>query len=303
MHNISQAAWGGSRRFGCSCFVGTHALLLDIVPYEHNSPMETGAKVAFELTSNRGAALITDHPTSREGVQLEGEFEDYIKKYYDSWVDFAREKKHGRDVKPVLVTGVDLTKQFATIAYSDIKTRMLCSFSVGAPAVGSASLSAWGNWDAPSVVHKNCGPTMGLIQGNRNQGSEGSSISGSSIPEDRDQCVFVRYYTFRKRPLLPRVLEARAGPHQLHKGDFGSDDAESAVVEISDDDSDGEGLTEVGHPEAGLEVIHNVPLVSPGHHPHLPLFMKSTKDDRNGFDVVAEFIFQVRLYSDALNPN
>ena len=267
---------------------------LAIAPNEHNSPMEPGVKIAFELTSNQGAALITNHPTRREDVEREREFEIYIKKHYDSWVEFAREQMHGEDIKPVLVTGVDLTKQFAAIAYSDSQTHMLCEFSVKAPTVGSASLSAWGTWRTPSFVHKNCGPTEGSIQGNPNQESEGSTISGSTIPEGRNQCVFIRYYTIRKILFVPRVLKAGAGPHQLPKGNPGSDDAEAVVVEISDDDSDGHGLTEVVHSEAGPKVIHNVPLVSPERHPHLPLLIKSTKDDRDGFDVVAEFIFQVQ---------
>ena len=224
--------------------------------------------MAFELTSNQGAALITNHPTRREDVERECEFEIYVKKHYDSWVDFAREQMHGDDIKPILVTGVDLTKQFAAIAYSDSQTHTECEFSVEAPTVGSASLSGWGTWRTLGLVHQNCGPTQGLIQRNRNQGSEVSSVSGSAIPEDHNQCVFIRYYTIRKRLSIPTVLEAGAGPHRFSKGNPGSDDAEVVEVEISDDD-DGEGLTDVSDSEAGLDVIHNVPLVSPNHHPLL----------------------------------
>ena len=219
--------------------------------------MGPGVKMTFELTSKQGAALITNHPTCREDVEREGDFETYIKKHYESWVTFAREKGHG-DVKPVLVTGVDLTKEFAAIAYSDNQTRMECEFSVGAPAVGSASLTAWGSWYAPGgLVHHNCGPTQSRSQ--RTRVAAGSFTSGSEIPEDHNQCVFIRYYTIRKRMFIPLLLKAGAGPHQLSKGNAESDDAESTVVEISDSD---DGLTEVGRLEAGSNVIHNVPLVS-----------------------------------------
>ena len=270
--------------------------ILAIAPNEPNSPVGPGAKIAFELTSNQGAALITNHPTCREDFERKRQFQIYIKKHYDSWVDFARDQMHGDDIKPILVTGVDLTKQFAAMAYSDNQTRVLCEFSVEAPAVASAAFSAWGTWSTPGLVHQNCGPSQGSAQGNRNQGSGGSPASRSAIPEDHNQCVFIRYYTIRKRLFIPMVIRGGGGPHQLPKGDTGGDDAEAAVVEISDDDSDDDGLTEVSHTEAGLEVIHNVPLVSPEHHPRMPLLMKSTKDDRDGFDVVAEFIFKkVRL--------
>jgi hypothetical protein len=96
---------------------------------ERASPVEPGAGITFELTRNQGAALITKHPTYREDVERELTFENYIKKHYQSWVDFSRERGHGRDIRPVLVTGVDLTREFATVAYSDNRTRMECKFS------------------------------------------------------------------------------------------------------------------------------------------------------------------------------
>ena len=265
---------------------------------EQNSPMGPGVKMTFELTSKQGAALITNHPTSREDVERERKFVAYIKKYYESWVDFAREQDHGEDIKPILVTGVDLTKEFAAIAYSDNRTHMECEFSVGAPAVGSASLSAWGSWSTPGLVHTNCGPTQGHTRTRRIQDAHGSSVSESVIPEDHNQCVFVRYYTIRKKLFVPFLLKAGAGPHQLPKENTREDDAGTAAVDLSDDDGD-DDLAGLDYIETSPTVIHNVPLVSAAYHPHSPLLMKFTKDDRDGFDIVAEFIFQVRIYSRA----
>lgn len=239
--------------------------LATIVPIEHHSPVGPGVKMNFELTSKQGAVLITNHPTCREDVERERSFEIYIKKHYESWVDFAREQEHGEGIKPVLVTGVDLTKEFAAIAYSDIQTHMECEFSVGAPAVGSTSLSAWGTWHTPGLVHTNCGPTHGQVQVDR--GTDDSlSVSGSVIPEDHDQCVFIRYYTIRKRLFIPLILKAGAGPHVLPKGNAEKDDAEAAVVELSDSDED---LAEIGHLETDPNVTHNVPLVSLEYRPYL----------------------------------
>ena len=271
----------------------------------YDSPVELGVKMAFELTSKQGAVLITKHSTYREDAERERVFEIYTKKHYDSWVDFAREQGHGEDIKPVLVTGVDLTKEFATIAYSDNKTEMECEFSVGSSAAGSASLSAWGSWHTQGLVHTNCGPTDGCTgqkkkkrknrgHTQRIQDTDEPSVPESVIPGGHNQCVFIRYYTIRKRRFIPVLLKAGAGPHQLPRGNPDEDDAEAAamMVKISDFDAEFDYLA-----EANTDVTHNVPLVSPEDDPLVPLLMGFTQDDRDGFDIVAEFIFQVRASS------
>lgn len=268
----------------CFNLVGGHRV--NRAPY--TSPVGPGVQMTFDLTSEQGAALITSYMTYREDVERELHFEIYTKQYYKSWVDFAREQGHGEDVRPVLVTGVDLTKEFAAIAYSENQTHMECEFSVGAPAVGSASLSVWGSWHTPGLVHTNCGPTQGHPR--RNQGTDESSVSESVIPEDHDQCVFIRYYTIRKKLFIPLLLKAAAGPHKIPKENTEKDYAEVKVETFYDDDDFAESI----HLEDVPNVIHNVPLVSPRYLPHLQSLMKLTKDDRDGFDIVAGFIFQVR---------
>ena len=263
------------------------------------STVEPGAGITFELTRNQGAALITKHPTYQEDIERELIFEDYIKKHYQSWVDFSRESGHGRDIQPVLVTGVDLTREFATVAYSDNRTRMECKFSAVAPTVASASASVWGSWRAEGLVHTNCGPhIVHTIQGDR-RSSEGSALV-PTIPDEYNQCVFIRYYTIRRRLFIPTVIKAGAGPHQLPKSDPGSDSpGEEGLQPSSDDDSAEEDpaeedLSEYRPPDNAFdEVIHNIPLVCPKCHPRLPPLTNWTKDDRDGFDIVAEFIFQV----------
>jgi len=216
--------------------------------------VEPGARVAFELTSKQGAALITKYPTYREHAERRRRFVNYIKKHYESWVEFALEQDHPEDIKPILVTGVHLTREFATVAYSDNKTRMECEFSAALPAVASTSVSVWGSWQTPGLVHTNCGPHPTR----RNRRSSGSPTPETEIPEECTQCVFIRYYTIRKRFLFPTVIEAGAGPHELQKGDHDSD--EEGVSFVNDS-------TEVDCPETGSpgdvfdEVIHNVPTV------------------------------------------
>ena len=77
-------------RFG---LVSNHRLI------GRTSAVEPGAGIAFELTSKRGAALITKHQTYREDIERELNFKNYIKKHYESWVGFSRELGHGDDIR------------------------------------------------------------------------------------------------------------------------------------------------------------------------------------------------------------
>ena len=227
----------------------------------------------------------------------------YIKQHYESWVDFARENDHPEDVRPILVAGVDLTREFATVAYSDNQTRVECEFSAALPGVASTSVSVWGSWHTAGLVHTNCGPYPTW----ESPSSGESSALEPEIQDEYTQCVFIKYYIFhkrhtiRKRLFLPIVLKAGAGPHQLPKRDRedGNSDEEGLQV-LSVDDS-----TEPGpdHPETGPpgdefdKVTYNVPTVGPVTLSRPQLLMNWIKDDRDSFDVVAEFIFQVRTSS------
>ena len=257
--------------------------------------MEPGAKIAFGLTQRQGAALITKDYTHREDVQREGTFKSYTKRHYDSWVAFAQKRGDGEDVRPILVTGVDLTKEYATVAYSDNQTHLECEFSAQAPTVGSASVSLWGSWRTRGLVHTKCGPYS--TRGNRS--SDESTVPETEIPDEYDQCVFIRYYTVRKRAFIPTVIKAGAGPHQLPEGNHGDENSHEDGLQPL---SAGEPM-EVDHPETGSpgeafdEVIHNVPAVGPKYYSCIPPFTDWIKDDRDSFDIVAEFIFQVRTSS------
>ena len=124
--------------------------------------MEAGASFSFELTRTRGAALVTKYPTYREGTLLQAAFEKYTKRHYESWVAFASHKQYRDDVRPVLVSGFDMTKDFAMAAYSNEETSVVESnFTVGVPTLGSASAPVWGTWRARCSPHTNHGPQIG----------------------------------------------------------------------------------------------------------------------------------------------
>ena len=269
--------------------------------------LEPGVSIAFELTEKQGAALVTKYRTYKEDVELEFPFKAYTKRHYDSWVSFARDAGHGDDIKPVLVTGVDMTRNFAMMAYANSGVSLASEFTTLVPMIASASASAWGTWRTEGLVHTNCGPqtccppsptlTTDL--------APSGDIETETVPDQYNQCVFVRYYTMRKRALMfPRVIRAAAGPHDLGPG--GCDDEGSPEVEApfdSDSDSDvasnfwdGDGeddrssVTSIDS-ESDI-VVHNTASVriSPApfsfHSNHPP------QDEGDDFDLVADYIFQ-----------
>ena len=79
------------------------------------------------------------------------------------------------------------------------------------------------------------------------------------------------------------MLKAEGGTHQLPRGDGRNKDGEAITIRTSDDSAG------VGSLDFTLTETHNVPLVSLEQPLYLPLLTKTTKGDRDGFDIVAAF--------------
>ena len=268
--------------------------------------MEPGASFSFELTEKQGAALLTKYRTYREDIELESAFEEYTKRHYDSWVTFARNARHGNDVKPVLVTGVDMTRDFAMIAYSNNSTHLSSEFTTSIPLLASASASAWGTWHTQGLVHTNCGPqlcspppspdTLDLYPPDANR--------VDATPNEYNQCVFIRYYTMRKRAFIfPKVIKAAAGPHDLGPGDSYDRASPCLGVEPSLDSETEFDLTNsrdstMGHHNlvSGYDSeSHNISAVCRPSFPPSNAYA-SEKEEEDPFRAVAEYVFQVKLF-------
>ena len=267
--------------------------------------LEPGVSISFELTEKQGAALVTKYPTYREDVELESAFEAYTKRHYDSWVAFAREAGHGNDIRPVIVTGVDMTKDFAMMAYANSGVSLASEFTTSVPMVASASVSAWGTWRTEGLVHTNCGPQLCRPPSPTatNPAPPGGGYT-DTVPDVYNQCVFVRYYTIRKRALVfPTVMRAAAGPHDLGSG--GRDDEALPEVEAqsgSDSDSNttsslwglggDDDKSSVTSIESGSDiVIHNTTSVCSSL--RLPSYSNfPLQDEVDDFDAIACYIFQ-----------
>ena len=153
---------------------------------------------------------------------MEGTFEKYTKRHYDSWVKFARDKGYGDDVQPVLVSGVDMSRDFAMAAYSYEDTSFTSDLAIAAPMLISVSASIQGTWSTRYTPHLNYGPQERIppLPEQAMDIPSPQSVEAVIIPSAFNQCVFIRYYTMRlKFGLFPKVMRARAGPHDLGPGD------------------------------------------------------------------------------------
>ena len=258
--------------------VPQYLLFCTLIPLHHpqlssrvpSSPIEPGASISFELTENRGAALVTKHETYKMDAVVELAFQNYTKRHYESWVTFARDKKYGEDVHPILVSGFDMTKDFEMVAYSEDGSSLRAEISVDAPVVASASASLWDTRRIRCSPHTNQGPwRRGPVQ--REQTIElpsAQSEETEDILNDFNQCVFLRYYTMRVRGpcfMFPKVIRAGAGPHDLGSGDNEGDTFPELAVHsgadpmiIADEDS---GLDTDDSDYGPDIVVHNTPSV------------------------------------------
>lgn len=146
-----------------------------------------------------------------------GTFKEYTKKHHASWVKFARNAGRGDDINPILVTGVDRTRDFAMMSYSKNERYGVpgCDFT---PALGDTSTSVWGAWHTTTFVQTNCGPKRYFSPPSTRTVSSTSSESDTTgaVSDEYYQCVFVRYYYMSSSSLgIRRVMKAGAGPHNL----------------------------------------------------------------------------------------
>ena len=228
--------------------------------------LEPNSSILFRLAEDQGAVLMTKYPTYQEDIQLFGTFEKYTKVHYDSWVAFARKNGHGDDVKPILVTGVDMTRDFAMMTCPNNSEQKTVRFTTSAPGVGAV----WGTWHSKVPIYTNTGPHPSRTPFST-QTMDPIIRHTDTAPDEYDQCVFVRYYTVRKRLWIPEVITAAAGPHDLSPG--GYDDEGSPFEEQS---TSGPGSDTVSGPSDDGErsessatsansdsdtVIHNTTLV------------------------------------------
>ena len=233
-------------------------------------PLEASASFSFELTEDRGAALVTKYSTYRTDTLVEDAFKEYTERHYKSWIEFIRDKRYGKEVQPILVTGFDVTRDFAMVAYSHEGTSLDSDLTITVPTLASASASLWGTWRTRCSPHTNYGPQgCGPLPPERTIEFSSSKSTEGDIPIEFNQCVFVRYFTMRWRmSIFPKVIRAGAGPHDLGSGDNMGDALpelaiQSDVERTTDSDDDLEGQWSPAADDDGFEpvFVRNTPSV------------------------------------------
>jgi hypothetical protein len=241
------------------------------LPYR---PLEPGARFSFELSGNRGAALVTRYPTYPEDAQSEPAFEAYTKRHYESWVKFARDKQYGDNLQPVLVTGLDMTRDFAMVAYSWEGTPPELGSTIVVPVLGSTPASVWGTWRTGGSPHITYGPQQRRPPPYKQtiDSPSSQSVGAGNASNESRQSVFIRYYTMRSRKemeMAPKIIQFGVGPHDFNSGDDRGDaylestersDAESTMNSDEDLGSLWGLVTDDDDDESNI-VVSNTPFV------------------------------------------
>ena len=155
------------------------------------------------------------------------------------------------------------------LAYSNNCTHLASEFTISVPLLASASASAWGTWHTQGLVHTNCGPQLcsppppldvvGLNPPDNTQ--------VYITPNEHNQCVFVRYYTMRRRVLMfPKIIKAAAGPHNFDSGNNCDETFPELTAKFGSDPDPGlDTGRDPSSSDAGddpeLELCHNAPSV------------------------------------------
>ena len=166
-------------------------------------------------------------------------------------------------------TGFDMTRDFAMMSYLNNGVRLTSEFTA------SVSASAWGMWRTEGLVHANCGPQLCCPPSSAQTVDLISSDDDhpEMVSDEYNQCVFVRYYTVRKRPLLAlKVIKAGAGPRDLgpggrdneespleiRSGSYSGSDIASGLFEV-DVNGESDSITSIGSDSD--TVVHNTTAV------------------------------------------
>ncbi|KAF9779856.1 hypothetical protein BJ322DRAFT_346711 [Thelephora terrestris] len=240
-----------------------------------------GSGFSFELKENRsGAALVTNYETYRVDATIQAPFEEYTKRHYDSWVALGHDKGYSEDVRPVLVTGFDVTRDFEMVAYSDEDTTVRADVVTDDSGVAVSHSFTERTRSSPHIQKGPWGQAP--LPRDRVVEFPSKSTNDADIPEDFNRCVFVRYYTMRKSPeRARRMSRAGQGPRDLGADEDGPlvdpdspGQLDDEIGEDGEEDSDKYGSDNEDY-DLGC-VVHNVP----------------SDEDYDNWATVADYVFK-----------
>lgn len=142
--------------------------------------------------SRCGALLLLSRPACFESLRDNARLKEYTKDNFQSWVDFANSKGYdlnGLDglAGPILVTGHTKTSKCTKIVWN---------------LSGAISVNG-DNGVQPAISGE--GESRALRIQVRDE-------SNTPVEQPHNQCIFINYYTVRRRRFLPPLVKAAAGP-------------------------------------------------------------------------------------------
>ena len=183
------------------------------------SPCSAGSVLQGEssllFTSDKGAALILPSEARREDTLYDRLFKKHMLDNYHRWYEFAVTRCH-RDIELsdlILVTGCDLTCQWATATYFRSNREINAALGAQVPSVAEARFSLSAGWRTNQAVNTRQGPPQYHHQ-QSDQVHEGTQ--NRSEPLIKNQCIFLRGFYVRDR-ILWRAMKAAAGDRDSGK--------------------------------------------------------------------------------------
>ena len=165
---------------------------------------------SLSFTDDKGAALILPYQAIREDTLYVKPFQTHMLTYHREWYKFAVNDCQ-RQIKLcdlILVTGCDLTFQWATATYSGTHQEMSAALGAQVAPLAKAEFSISEGWRAAEGMNIRRGPPQALLN---QPNDEGTGNERETL--DNNQCVFIRGLSIKKRLWGPKVIEAGAGYH------------------------------------------------------------------------------------------
>ena len=163
--------------------------------------------VSLSFTSEKGAALILPYEAQREDVINEEPFRIHMANNSRKWIKFAEtECQLRKGICLTLVTGCDLTRQWATATHVRNKGQISLGGGGGGASVANAHFSLSTGWSRDQSMNTRWGPSEGQEE-----------IGARTEPLARNQCVFLRGFCAKNRFFGPKILKAAAGYHDPGK--------------------------------------------------------------------------------------
>ena len=140
---------------------------------------------------------------------------------YRNWTDFTETTcQLEKGTCLVLITGCDLTRQWATATYFRNNREIGLGGGGGVASVASAYFSLSAGWRTNQVINTRQGPP------------DDQEVGETALGDN--QCVFLRGFYVKERFLFgPKVLKAGAGNHD--PGEHGPEDEEGRGLLASED--------------------------------------------------------------------